>query len=469
MSAAAAVHLPTLTPTPFQARALTVPEAFDLFLGGGRGGGKSVTLALLFLRHIEQYGGRARALFVRQSFPGLVDFEQVTREVFGLVYGGRATYNASTHLWRFPSGATLQLDQFEGLADFSKFQGKSFSMIAIDEAGQYADPGPIDLLRSCLRAPAPMQPRFVLAANPGGPGHHWLLKRHILTAAPWEPYLETASGRTFVTAPSTFVDNPNLDREGYARQLAAATSTDPELGKAWLHGDWSVQRGAFFSAVLDHARNMVERWEPETVVRASPRGDGWKLYLAHDFGVSAPAVTLVMGKSPGIQGPDGRWYPKDSLVVLDESATNAPGQLNAGMGYTVPRLAEDIKELAKRWAMRPEGVADDAIFARTGHGTGSIADEFRAQGVYFTPAKKADRRTGWEIMRRLFLDAGKPDQPGLYVARPCEYLWTTLPILPRDPKKPDDVDSRAADHGADAARYGCLRQERTFVTRELRL
>ena len=39
------------------------------------------------LRHAEQHGNAARMLFVRKSFPGIVDFEQTTREVFGLVYG----------------------------------------------------------------------------------------------------------------------------------------------------------------------------------------------------------------------------------------------------------------------------------------------------------------------------------------------------------------------------------------------
>ena len=37
----------------FQQQALTLPEEVDLFLGGGRGGGKSYSLAFLALRHAE--------------------------------------------------------------------------------------------------------------------------------------------------------------------------------------------------------------------------------------------------------------------------------------------------------------------------------------------------------------------------------------------------------------------------------
>lgn len=356
MSAAAAIAEPKLALTPFQESVLATPEDYDLLLGGGRGGGKSFTLGLLYLRHGEQHGNRARMLYARQTFPGVTDFEATTRELFGLVYGRAASYNAAAHLWRFPNGATLQLDQIEGPVDFGKYQGKSFTMIGVDEAGQYADPAILDLLRSCLRAPSPIQPRFVLAANPGGAGHGWIARRHVFAAAPWVPYVETKSDRRFINCPSTFIDNTFIDRVGYQGQLRAATATDPELGRAWEEGDWTVARGAFFSAVLDEARVMVEAWDPDSLPRkqtgpadnstgawlqrmialqhhtAHAPGAAWELYLAHDFGVSAPSVTYVVGKSPGTTGPDGRYFPRGSLVLFDELATHEPGSLEKGMG-----------------------------------------------------------------------------------------------------------------------------------------
>jgi len=112
--------------------------------------------------------------------------------------------------------------------------------------------------------------------------------------------------------------------------------------------------------------------------------------------------------------------------------------------------------MCKPWKAAARGVGDDAIFARAGHSNGSIADEFHHAGVHFTPAKKADRITGWQRMRRLLEDAGKPDVPGLYISRGCEYFWATVPYLARCPKKVEDVDSTGPDHGADAVRYGCL-------------
>ena len=448
--------------SPLQQRVLGVPEEFDLALLGGRGGAKSYGLALLALRHVEQYQSKARVLYVRKTHAGTADFEALCRELFGVIYGTAIRYNAQEGLFRFPNGGTLEVNQIEDASSYGKFQGRSFSLLLIDEAGQFPTPDLLDRLRSNLRGPKNVPIRCVLAANPGDVGHSWILKRHAWNV-PWSPYIEPASARTFVHCPSTFLDNPFIDREEYRRQLGASCPSDPELLKAWLEGDWTTHvRGAFFGAVLDQARNLVERWPGIPANWPAP-------YLSHDFGSSAPSATYILAKSPGAEGPDGRWYSRDSLILVDELATNEPGRVDRGMGYTVPVLAEQIKEMCARWTpsradanrfqkVRPAGVADDAIFAATGSGAGSISDEFRRAGVNFTPAKKADRLTGWNIMRRMLQDAGKPDVPGLYIARSCEFFWETVPTLGRDPRRPEDLDSRGPDHAADAVRYGLLRQ-----------
>lgn len=79
-----------------------------------------------------------------------------------------------------------------------------------------------------------------------------------------------------------------------------------------------------------------------------------------------------------------------------------------------------------QWNVKPMGMADDAIFSKSGSGAGGIAHEFNRDGVRFIAAKKANRLTGWNIMRRLLADAGKPDVLGLYIARTCQYFWDTI-------------------------------------------
>ncbi|PNS07838.1 phage terminase large subunit [Solilutibacter silvestris] len=450
----------TLELNEFQQAAMAVPEELDLFLGGGRGGGKSYALALLCLRHAEQYGSDARMLYIRRTYKGLADFELVCRDLFGKVYGTAARYNAAEHVWRFPNGAYLELGQLESHADYAKYQGRSFTMLQVDEAGQFPDPGLLDVLRSNLRGPKGLPIRMTVAANPGGAGHHWLAQRYVFRAAPWSAFNEPKSKREWVYAPSTFAGNHFIDREQYADQLESACPDDPELLKAWTDGDWAVNRGAYFAGCLDENRNAVEPWDeiPE----------GWDAYLAHDFGSAAPSATYVFAQSPGDE-VGGVFYPRNSLVIVDELATYKAGNHNLGLGWTVPVLADAIKAMCKRWSIRPAGVADDACFARTGHGAGSIADEFRQAGVAFHPARKADRMSGWNRMRRLLAAAGDPDRAGLYVARTCTYFWATVPYLPRDPKRIEDMDSTGPDHGADAVRYGCLRQSWHAEVRPLHL
>ena len=449
----------------FQRRALSVPESIDLFLGGGRGGGKSYLLAVFALRHGELYGNAARMLYLRQTYKGVVDFEFLTRDLFGTVYGSAARYNAQEHLWRLPNGATLELGQLESAADYGKYQGRSFTLLLVDEAGQCPDARLLDLMRSNLRGPPGVLARTVLAANPGGPGHFWLAKRFVFRERPWLPFEHVAIGREVLYAPSTFADNEFIDREEYARQLQAACATDAELLRAWTTGDWAVQRGAYFAAVLDEARNAVDPW---TEIPRDWERQPWETWLAHDFGSTAPSVTLLFARSPG-QDVAGRFYPRGSLVIVDELAAVRPDSLSQGLGWTAATTAEAIVDFAKQWKVRPEGAADDAIFAKTGATAGSIADEFTRKGVYLWPAKKGTRIAGWEMMKRLLADAGKLDVPGLYVSRRCEYFWATVPYLARDPKRIEDVDSSGADHAADACRYGLMRERRHVILEPLRI
>lgn len=466
-----------VTPTTWQARVLSIPEHFDVFLGGGRGGGKSFACLLLALRHVEQYAANARILIVRRDFPSLRDLEGEARGLFRTAYGKALGHNAAMHLFKFPNGATVQFDQIENAGDFAKFQGQSFSLIFADEAGQWPDPQPIDMLRSSLRSKAGVPTRMVLSANPGGPGHHWLYQRHVAAVRPFVPYTARASERTFVTAPSTLSDNPHLPTD-YGRQIAAATATDGELQRAWLDGDWAINRGAFFSFVLNparvttapwptlpstHALQRMRPWEQRNIKHnASALGTkpsfGWQYTVALDHGSAAPCVTYFVARSPGAEGPDGVYYPRDSLVLFDEIAFVDGGNLNTGMNLTVDVMAREIVERCQAWGIKARGSADDATFAKHGSTQGSLADEYRRGGLMFQRAAKGDRISGWERMKRLLASAGEPDQPGLYVSERCAYWWQTVPFLPRDKKRPEDVDTSGADHAADACRYAVVAQ-----------
>lgn len=470
-----------IRPTPFQARLLQVPADVDLFLGGGRGGGKSHGITFLILRHVEQYPG-ARVLYVRRTHRAVEDFATTLGSLFLSAYSGAARHNAAEGFWKLPNRSYVEVGPLADDGMYARYQGRSFSLIVVDELTQFPDPRLVDRLRSNLRAPGGVPLRLVLAGNPGDVGHAWVAGRYVLGREPWRPFVEPESKRAFVYAPSTYLENPHLDAAEYRAQLEAAAAGDPELLRAWLEGSWNVARGAMFGPVVDDDRVALDpaAWSPEGFARVrhgpafDDRGrrtlpfvmngpqrwpEAWRTFLAHDYGSAAPSATYVVARSPGAKGPDDRWYPRGSLLLLDELATCAEADPGRGLGQTTPELAAWIKALAERWSMEPRGVADDAIFARHGSASGTIAAELRREGVLLEPARKGGRVAGWATMRRMLADAGKPDRPGLYVSRRCAAWWQTVPSLPRDPRNPEDIDSRGPDHYADACRYALTSEE----------
>lgn len=455
--------------TPLQTRIMNVPEAFDLALLGGRGYGKTRVAIMIAVRFCEQHRDHARVLIVRRSFPGLAEIEAETRTILAQIYGaGAVSYNSQKHVFKLPNGGTIHLDQLDHEADFDKFQGRSFGLIIADEAGQYPSPSLLDRLRSSLRAPAGIPVRYIITANPGGPGHGWIKKRHVLRTE-WKPYEDENTGSTFVTVNGTFRSNVFIDQDAYERNLRASCAGDPALAQAWLDGDWTAIRGAFFECLTD--RSMIDPWQslptgsvpPILGYRMNEPGRSWHFYVAGDFGIAAPSVFLAMAESPGAEH-EGVFYPRGSRIVFDECALASIDDPSKGLGLSAPDQASHVKVMCERWNFKPAGVLDDACFSNQGSQSGTIADEFRRSGVSFKRAKKGSRLNGWNTLRTLMAQAGQPDVPGLYISKSCAYVWETLPSLPRDPRNPEDLDTRAIDHAADAIRYGCLQEKQVLFT-----
>ena len=100
---------------------------------------------------------------------------------------------------------------------------------------------------------------------------------------------------------------------------------------------------------------------------------------------------------------------------------------------------------------------DPSMWARKSAGDRvySTADEYRENGVVLTKANN-DRLIGKRKVDSLLADL--PDgKPGLVIFTTCENLLRTLPALPYDKVKVEDVDTDAEDHGYDALKYGLTR------------
>lgn len=452
--------------TDFQRLVHAVPEGVSRGLFGGRGGGKSVSLAQDIAITANRYRENARILYLRQGpYKSLNDFIETLSAVFDGWWGTRAhSLNRSTWSWSNPVGSYIELgilpDGDLGRRYYEKtYQGRSTTHLIADEIQQWARPDNLDLMMSNLRGPIPT--RVTLSGNPGGVGHQWIAQRYINGRENWSIFTDRrevrlggrviSTTRPFVTCPSTYRDNPHNGSD-YLANLAASCNHDLELLKAWISGSWKISRGAYFAAVLDNPH--IEVTWPTPASWEGWSSEGWTWWLAHDHGSAAPSATYVMARSPGADGPDGLYYPADSLVLVDEYVTHRPGDFGKGFGWTVPQIAPGILELAKRWKISAQGNADDACFGKTGHQSGTIADEYGREGVVWRPARKGLRAPRMIRLKRLLAAAGDIEKAGLYVATRCRYWWQTVPFLVHDPDDPEVPLKCDTDHGLDATTYG---------------
>lgn len=103
------------------------------------------------------------------------------------------------------------------------------------------------------------------------------------------------------------------------------------------------------------------------------------------------------------------------------------------------------------------GLADPSIWA-SGQGdmtTGkSIAEIYQMEGVEWIPANN-DRKAGLETVHT-HLAIQKDGLPKIQFFSTCVSMIRTLPSLPYDKFKVDDVDTKADDHDYDQLRYALM-------------
>ena len=427
-----------------------VPPGISIAALTGRGAGKSTGFATLMLRGAVEHGADYRALYIRRTYKGLADFEDVLRDIFGRAFGPRGyTYNQTDMVLR-ANGCYIELNELGDVRAYDKVQGRSFVDCFVDEAQQFSDMRLINMLRSNLRSPN-VPTRMILGANPMGPSHMYLRDKHLAAAPAWTPYMR--DGVEWINAPGDYRMNNKIDRDQYARDLRASTIGNTARRKAWLENDWyAADAGSFFARAFDHERNVMD-FDPEEW------GLGhrtlWEPRLSHDWGYAAPSVTLLGYEAmDGAIGPDGRSYAKGSVIFADEYASCPDLEaINVGSRETIPELTEHIHAMCQRWKVRPRGVADDAIAAPRGDQPRTFQDEFKRVGINFKSAKKGERVPSYARLTRFLADAGHRERPGLFINARCKYLLTTLPMIQRDEKNPDDAAKCDVDHGVDAARY----------------
>ncbi|MGI8840763.1 MAG: terminase large subunit domain-containing protein [Caulobacteraceae bacterium] len=435
-------------PQPGPQAAFVASDVFEVVYGGARGGGKTDAALGDFSLHAQRFGPHAKGLLVRRTRVALEPTIARARAVFA---PGGAAWSEARSAFAWPGGARLYFRYLDRDADADAYQGHDYSRVYVEELTQFANPRPVDKLKATLRSAGGAMVGFRATCNPGGPGHNWVKARYI-DAGPWrvvaEPFENPFGGGPIVLdrlfIPARLADNPALleSDPDYVARLKQSGSA--ELVRAWLDGDWSAVEGAFF-----------DKWSIRNIIAPFAIPDWWTRFRSFDWGYAAPFSVgwwaVVSDDCPTAAGV----LPRGALVRYREWY-GASGPNHAGLRLEAEAVAAGILSREAGETIR-YGVADPSIFREDGGP--SLAERMRRAGCAFRPADntrvgKAGALSGWDQLRARI--AGDGARPMLYVFDTCRDFIRTVPTLPHDPARPEDLDTTCEDHVADEARYACL-------------
>ena len=247
----------------------------DIFFGGARGGGKTDGGIGKVVSHANEFAKASRSLIIRHTYPQL---EELQRRMHEIVTPLGAKWAAGKRTYVFPNGAITRLRSLESEKDAENFQGHNYSLIVVDEAGNFANPAPIDKIRATLRSAEGARCQLVCTGNPGGAGHQWLKERYVMPSQPLVPHYDEARSVNRVFIPSKVSDNPALllADPKYLNRIRA--SGPGWLVKAWLDGDWNATLAGKLITMSDFGRYATQPAEfTRTVlsVDCAVKGNEW--------------------------------------------------------------------------------------------------------------------------------------------------------------------------------------------------
>ena len=447
--------------------------------GGAAGGGKSHLKRRAAITWCRWIPGLQVYLF-RREFGDLFKNHMEGPGGFPELLGEEIDAGAVRILWsknqiRFDNGSVIHLCHCQHEKDVYGYQGAEIHVLLIDELTQWTQKM-YKFLRSRVRlgglkVPAWLKglfPRILCGANPGGIGHNWV-KGDFVDIAPEGaitemPAEEGGMRRQFVRA--LLEDNPTMTDNDPQYEGRLSGLGDPALVRAMRAGDWDIVSGGFFDDLWKRDRHVLKPF---------PIPHSWRVDRSFDWGSSKPFSVGWWAESDGtrVEVEPGKWrtFPRGSLIRIAEWYGWDGKNADTGTKLASSQVAKGIRErevLFKCRGPRSEmtamrvypGPADSAIKDVDDTQNKSIADTMRLHGVTWTDSDKSpgSRKNGWELMRELLKSSAQanPEEPGLWVFDTCTQFIRTVPVLPRDEKKPDDIDTKAEDHIGDETRYRVL-------------
>lgn len=396
----------------------------EVMYGGAAGCGKSHA-AVWHADWLSRRYPDHRTLLLRSSFPELRRTLMVrARELIS-----EGTWRSADREYRYPNDSVVEFGYCATEDDIRQYLSAEYDCIAIDESTDMTQEM-IEMLRSRLRTSnvkkqLGVNPHLLLLTNPGGPSHTFHRDRYVdsteggTKVAYWDERDSLGRGRIRSCAyiPARVGDNPHIDPD-YVSNLVAIS--DPAKRAQYLDGDWSVVAGQFFT-----------EWDPRLHVEDPPVLDpAWPIYGGYDWGYADAAVLLLAAVDF-----DGVIHVFHEMHVTGATAAEQ-GAMFTALGHRPHMIA-----------------ADPSIWRESGVGR-PISSQLTEAGMLPLRRASNERVAGWNRVREFLTpDADLDGRPRIRISSDCTNLIRMFPLLPRDPKKPEDVKGRTDDHAHDALRY----------------
>lgn len=423
------IKVPDYTPSERQTLFHT-STAFETLYGGAAGGGKTAAIVAEALTYALENKG-ARVYMFRKTLPEIEQSitPEFHKQAHAYIEAGHMKFNGKRNEWTLTNGSIIRYAYLQNAKDKYKYQSAEMHLLIIDELTHFAY-DEYEYLRTRVRGVNSFKKKIMAATNPGGIGHGWVKSLFIDPSPLGERIIEEEiEGHKYTRQfiPAKVSDHPDAQfRQDYERVLGAIK--DPSLRKALKDGDWNV----FAGQVFKEWRSERHTLEPFAVP------EHWQRWTGYDHGYNTQAAMVWFTRDP----QEDRTYIYREMYVSQMGVSEIANTI---------RLMEQGENISVR-------MADPAIWKGAGNqNTGeTVAKLFEKEGIHFTPANN-DRIAGKQQVHGA-LSIAPDGKPKLRVFSNCTELIRTLPDLPYDQHRVEDVDTKAEDHLYDAMRYGLMSQ-----------
>ena len=394
-----------LKPNPGQQEfALRQPYSInEILYGGARGGGKTFAGLLWLTEYIHH--PRYQGLVIRRNSDDLSDWIERARWMYRGIMGHEYQKILIEELTQIPT-----LDRY------------------------------LKLISSCRSTVPELVPQIFGTTNPGGVGHLWAKERFIDPSPANTPF-NGDDGMRRIYIPATIDDNPKLtaaDPE-YVKKLEALKHVDEALYRAWRFGDWDIFVGQVFKEW-----RMAKHVKPQFTFNLNQ----CKVYVGFDWGYNDAASAHWIAVTPENE------FGVKHYIVYREIYINEKRP-----DWWAKELGGIIKDEAIDGLVLPHD-----MYSNLG-GSKPIEQQFRDifdDMKVYVPILPADAQSHRARMSRIGIMhnmlAESPDGlPYLIVMDNCRNLIRTVPALPYDEHKPEEIDPNSEDHAFDSLTYGLYR------------